>query len=108
MQKSLLSDNPGITDLGEERRPEHVHATFVLRCLKNPNLSREDIDWRNRSDLDERPTVMVQSPSLSRLTPTVASESAIDRPDPRLNEASTIAAKDLWSAKPRSSLDSAF
>src|SRR3989442_15707417 len=75
---------------------------------KNPNFSREDIDRWNLSDLDERPTVMVQSPSLSRLTPTVASESAIDRPDPRLNETSTIAAKDLCSARSRSSLDSGF
>src|SRR3989442_5696482 len=71
---------------------------------KNPNLSRQDIDWWKRSDLDERPTVMVQSPSLSRLTPIVASDSAIDRPDPRFNEASTIVARDLWSARPKSSM----
>src|SRR3989442_15621798 len=75
---------------------------------KNPNLSRQDIDWWKRSDLDERPTEMVQSPSLSRLTPIVASDSAIDRPDPRFNEQSTIVARDLWSARPRSSLDSGF
>ena len=60
------------------------------------------------SDLDERPTVMVQSPSLSRLTPTVASERAIDRAEPRFNEASTVVAKDLWSARPRLSLDCDF
>jgi len=51
---------------------------------------------------------MVQSPNLSRLTPTVASERAIDRLDPRFNEASTIVAKDLGSARPRSSLDCGF
>jgi len=48
---------------------------------------------------------MVQSPSLSRLTPIVALESAIDMLDPRFKEASTAVAKDLGSARPRASLD---
>ncbi len=52
--------------------------------------------------------VMVQSPRLSRLTPTVASERAIDRLDPRFKEASTIVARDLGSAIPVSSLDCGF
>src|SRR5712692_3389391 len=75
---------------------------------KNPRPSREDVIWWKRSDLDERPTVIVQSPRLSRLTPTVASERAIDRLDPRLREASTIVARDLGSARPVSSLDCGF
>src|SRR6267143_2824588 len=93
-----------------ERRD--VHSMYMLPSFsvawKNPNLSREDIDWWKWTDLDKRPTVMVQSPSLSRLIPTVASEIAIDRPDPRFNEASTIVAKVGWSSRPRSSMDSGF
>ncbi len=48
---------------------------------------------------------MVQSPSLSRLTPTVALESTIDMLDPRFKEESTVVAKDLGSSKLRSRLD---